>query len=609
MSTPNDHPRVEEPEYALLDYGLRVSARVIEIRGDGVAVAVDGKTGFIPNAELSDTQQFRGDHPLKIDQLIEVFTYEDDRVDEQTHGTPCSIRRAASQWHRRASSAFSIGDIVNATVAGVYDDGICLDLGIANCWVFRDDALLAPGFKPKQRPSLGVVVKVEISRWNSAFASYQGSVRKADDGWTERFKELYVGRKIKGVISNITPEGRIFIDCGPVSAPLKTESGYLHENNMFSAGADIEVVVHSVHFDARYIGIHLPSVPTKGLTPKIQTLAESASGLISGVITNVAKRAISFRSEDSKIMRIRYEHLGLQRLELPEDRFRAGDYIAATSVSLERERLLVDHIPSAEPRPQPWEIADLIKERERVFADIKIGSTIEVSVVRVTPNTIYLQLGPLHATISRKQLGLERGSLRRKFTVGDPILVMLLWINTDQLEFGAVHVRQENASFVDAMISQGESQTIEFKSTLRINLDTGQRDKRIGAAVVKTIAGFLNSLGGQLIIGVADDGAPVGIGADGFTSEDKMNQHLMNLITGKLGSNIWASIRVSFDNYRGVRILVVRCEPSSVPVYAKENGDEKFYVRGSAGTKALSISEAMKYVRTHTLFEVPRSSA
>ena len=65
------------------------------------------------------------------------------------------------------------------------------------------------------------------------------------------------------------------------------------------------------------------------------------------------------------------------------------------------------------------------------------------------------------------------------------------------------------------LIKRGESKTLEFKSTLRWNLkENRQDDKFITHAVLKTVAAFLNTDGGDLLIGVADDGAIVGIEAD-----------------------------------------------------------------------------------------------
>ena len=79
---------------------------------------------------------------------------------------------------------------------------------------------------------------------------------------------------------------------------------------------------------------------------------------------------------------------------------------------------------------------------------------------------------------------------------------------------------------IDALIAGGETETVEFKSTLSVNLrsnDKHKRDERIQLASLKTMAAFLNSrVGGTLIIGVADGGEPVGIDKDNFPNEDRM---------------------------------------------------------------------------------------
>ena len=51
-------------------------------------------------------------------------------------------------------------------------------------------------------------------------------------------------------------------------------------------------------------------------------------------------------------------------------------------------------------------------------------------------------------------------------------------------------------------------------------------DKYVTHAVLKTIAAFLNTEGGDLLIGVADDRSVVGIGPDGFESDDRFSLHL-----------------------------------------------------------------------------------
>ena len=49
-----------------------------------------------------------------------------------------------------------------------------------------------------------------------------------------------------------------------------------------------------------------------------------------------------------------------------------------------------------------------------------------------------------------------------------------------------------------ALITMGESDAVEFKSTLRTNLHTGQQDSKMEAAVLKTLAGFLREGPGRI---------------------------------------------------------------------------------------------------------------
>lgn len=145
-----------------------------------------------------------------------------------------------------------------------------------------------------------------------------------------------------------------------------------------------------------------------------------------------------------------------------------------------------------------------------------------------------------------------------------------------------------------AIIAAGESDRVEFKSSLKTNLHTRKKDSAMETAVIKTIAGFLNTHGGILIVGVKDDGTPIGIDVDGFANEDKMNLHLTNLVNNKIGKHAWSSISAWFDEHRGMRVLVVQCERSATPVYVKEG--ETFYIRTGNATNSLSVREGHEYI-------------
>lgn len=150
---------------------------------------------------------------------------------------------------------------------------------------------------------------------------------------------------------------------------------------------------------------------------------------------------------------------------------------------------------------------------------------------------------------------------------------------------------------VDLIIEQGESSAIEFKSTLRINLHTGEKDTRMELSVLKTIAAFLNSSGGTLVIGVSDDGTPVGIEANKFPNEDKMDLHLGNLIKSRIGASHMMYIHPRFDDYNDARVMVIDCSPSKSPVFVKDEKNERFYMRTGAATAELPASQVQEFIK------------
>ena len=154
----------------------------------------------------------------------------------------------------------------------------------------------------------------------------------------------------------------------------------------------------------------------------------------------------------------------------------------------------------------------------------------------------------------------------------------------------------EEINLID-LIRDGESDVLEFKSTLRTNLHTNKHDNRIEHAVLKTLAGFLNTQGGSLIIGVSNEGAPLGVEADGFSDEDKMSLHLVNLVNDRMGPSAWATIHAKFDDYGDHRVMIIRCERSSSAVYLKNGNAEQFYIRTGPATAELSGAQLVDYIK------------
>jgi hypothetical protein len=160
---------------------------------------------------------------------------------------------------------------------------------------------------------------------------------------------------------------------------------------------------------------------------------------------------------------------------------------------------------------------------------------------------------------------------------------------------------EQDAGACDFDLSQvvinGESEAVELKSTMRTNLHTGTKDPRMELAVLKTLAGFLNTNGGTLIVGVSDDGSPIGIETDGFSNEDKMGLHLVNIVKGRMGIQAMTSLHAHFDDHDDCRVMVVKCRRAPSPVFVKDGETERFYIRTGPSTTELSASQTQEYVK------------
>jgi type I restriction enzyme R subunit len=154
----------------------------------------------------------------------------------------------------------------------------------------------------------------------------------------------------------------------------------------------------------------------------------------------------------------------------------------------------------------------------------------------------------------------------------------------------------------DELLKQHESKTLEFKSTLRWNLREDRKDPTVVThAVLKTIAAFLNTDGGDLLIGVADDKLIVGIEEDRFESDDNFLLHLSHVIGAALGDRAGTLVDGKMETVHGKTVCLVSCRRSPEPVYFKWRGMEEyeegdFYVRSGPETVKLDPEEARKYV-------------
>ena len=151
----------------------------------------------------------------------------------------------------------------------------------------------------------------------------------------------------------------------------------------------------------------------------------------------------------------------------------------------------------------------------------------------------------------------------------------------------------------DQLIQQGENKCLEFKSTLRWNIHSKQPDPVLENGVLKTVAGFLNTEGGILLVGVDDGGEVLGIEADNFPNEDKYLLHFANLLNNKIGKQFIEYVSWGMKEVQGNKIFRIDCKKSPSPVFIKISDRDELYVRSGPSTVPLSAKEVLEYSRSH----------
>ncbi len=158
------------------------------------------------------------------------------------------------------------------------------------------------------------------------------------------------------------------------------------------------------------------------------------------------------------------------------------------------------------------------------------------------------------------------------------------------------YLRRREQLTTRALILEGESEFVEFKSTLRYNVVTGKNDPRVQLAVIKSIAAFLNGKGGTLLVGIDDDGNALGLEHESFSSHDKLLLHLNNIIKSQIGELHLAYVQPSIVRVDGKDALRVDVEPADEPAYVSVKSEEHFYVRTGPATTSLSLRHVYDYV-------------
>ncbi|MEK7674136.1 MAG: ATP-binding protein [Patescibacteria group bacterium] len=177
--------------------------------------------------------------------------------------------------------------------------------------------------------------------------------------------------------------------------------------------------------------------------------------------------------------------------------------------------------------------------------------------------------------------------------------IRMLFNQKNQELLGGVISQPED---IYKILEKGEHEKLEFKSSFRWDIRENKLNRTIEQIVMKTIAAFLNTGGGHLIIGVDNNKNIIGLEYDYKSlpkqSADTFENHFTNVFREVIGSEHRLFVKLIFHSIDGKDVCVMRVLPSDKPAYIRADNNEAFYIRTGNSTTALKLSEVTPYIQS-----------
>lgn len=148
---------------------------------------------------------------------------------------------------------------------------------------------------------------------------------------------------------------------------------------------------------------------------------------------------------------------------------------------------------------------------------------------------------------------------------------------------------------ISELIKLPESDRLEYKSTFQWDVRRNCENKDLRFSTLKTIAAFLNSEGGTLIIGVEDNGNIFGLEKDlsllSNGNLDRLERTIIDSICQCIGSNFTQQIKIRFEKIDGKDVCAIYIKKSAKKAWLQKTKEKKleFYIRMSNRSEPLDL--------------------
>ncbi|MCR5809663.1 MAG: bifunctional 4-hydroxy-3-methylbut-2-enyl diphosphate reductase/30S ribosomal protein S1 [Clostridiales bacterium] len=357
--------------------GQILTGSVVQIVDGEVCVNIGYKSdGFIPRDEFSSDPDVDPASVVSVGDTIEVEVL---KVNDGEGNVLLSRKNVESKkvWEQFSTDAESEGKIVEAIGKEVVKGGLIADINgirafipasqVSTKYIEKLDEFVGQPMNVK-------IIEVDKQRKRVVASRKAVLIAEAEEAKRQKWAQLEVGSKVKGVVRRLTDFGA-FVDIGGIDGLVHvTDAAWgrvKHVNEVLKVGQEIEVLILNVDAEKQRI-----SLGYKQLQPKPWTMAGEkypVGSIVEGKVVRIVTFGAFVALEPTIDGLIHISQVGPRRVTKVEDELKVGDIVRCKvlevnpeqrRISLSRKEVILEENPEIAE-----EIAKEKQERERERAE------------------------------------------------------------------------------------------------------------------------------------------------------------------------------------------------------------------------------------------------
>ena len=157
---------------------------------------------------------------------------------------------------------------------------------------------------------------------------------------------------------------------------------------------------------------------------------------------------------------------------------------------------------------------------------------------------------------------------------------------------------------LEGILKGGETENLEFKSSLRWDYNQNMENTKLDYPILKTLTAFMNTDGGILYVGVSNDGDILGLEKDYSTFKKEQNwdtwsQAFTNIVNNRIGIEFHNFIKREKIEINGKEIAKIVVSESTREVFIDPDDKADFHIRAGTTTQMLNPKEVSAYIKDH----------